>query len=104
MPPENEKLPPEAVTALTTAFALPAPAAPSLDALHRLLTHEITALLDRNPALLMHALYRVDVAERAVKQAFAETPAADLPARLADLLIARQLQKLDTRRRYGTAP
>lgn len=72
----------------------------TLDDVRRFLIPRIAALLDGNPAMLMHILYRVDVAEQAVKQVFAESAPADVPLRLADLLIERQMQKLRTRRRY----
>ncbi len=49
--------------------------------------------------MLMHILYRVDVAERDVKRVFAESAPTDIPPRLADLLIERQLLKLKIRRK-----
>lgn len=66
----------------------------TLDDVRRFLIPRITDLLDRNRPLLMHILYRVDVAERDVKHVFAESPTDAIPADLADLLIERQLQKL----------
>ena len=101
--PDDAPLPPEAATALTTAFALPEDASASLGALRRLLTAKIAELLDRNPAWLMHVLYRVDVAEARVKAVFAEAAPDEIAPRLADLLIERQLQKIEYRRRYGGA-
>ena len=72
----------------------------TLDDVRDFLTPKITALLDRNPDLLMHILYRVDVAERDVKRVFAESPPNDIPLHLADLLIERQLLKQKIRRKY----
>ena len=72
----------------------------TLDDVRRFLIPRITHLLDRNPSLLMHILYRVDVDERGVKQVFAESHPEVIPADLADLLIERQLQKLRLRRDY----
>ena len=73
---------------------------PTLDDVRAFLIPKITALLDRNPGLLMHILYRVDVAERDVKRVFAESAPNDVPPHLADLLIERQLLKLKIRRTY----
>ncbi len=72
----------------------------TLDDVRHFLIPKITTLLDRNPALLMHILYRVDVAERNVKRVFAESAPTDIPPHLADLLIERQLLKLRIRRQY----
>ena len=72
----------------------------TLEDVRRFLIPKITTLLDRNPEMLMHLLYRVDVAERDVKRVFGESSPKDIPAHLADLLIERQLLKLKIRRAY----
>ena len=72
----------------------------TLEDVRRFLILQIEALLNRNLSLLMHILYRVDVAERAVKEAFSTATPEELPGVLADLLIERQLAKLRTRRAY----
>lgn len=82
--------------------ALPRPP-PTLDDVRRYLTGRIAELLERRPALLMSLLYRIDVAERDVQQALRAAPPGALPGALADLVLARQLQKLETRRRYAAA-
>ena len=94
----------EALQAFATSFgvdpeALPV-GGPTLEDVRRFLIPRITALLDRNPEMLMHILYRIDVAERDVKHVFAESAPKDIPAHLADLLIERQLLKLKIRRAY----
>ena len=73
---------------------------PTVEDVRRFLIPKITALLDRNPEMLMHILYRIDVAEHHVKRVFAESSPKDIPAHLADLLIERQLLKLKIRRAY----
>lgn len=96
----------EALQAFSHAFSVAPDAAleqadpVTLDDVRRFLIPKIADLLDRNPALLLHILYRVDVAERDVKRVFAEASPSDLPPHLADLLIERQLLKLKTRRAY----
>ena len=108
--PEDDALLPEAAEALSAAFGADAagaevPAAgQTLDDVRRFVAAHVARLLDHNPALLMHVLYRVDVPEAEVRRAFAEAPPAALADRLAELLVARQLDKLATRRRYRDAP
>ena len=96
---------PETLDALARQFgAAPPPdslqAPLTLDDVRRFLVPRITRLLDRNPSLLLSLLYRIDVAERDVKRALAQTQPGALPGALADLIIARQLQKVRTRRAY----
>lgn len=69
-------------------------------ALRLWLADRIAALLDRQPELLMSHLYRIDVPEAAVQDVLQKRPPAEIPLHLADLMIERQLQKIETRRRY----
>ena len=103
----NDEIPPADLLTLlsgnlpTTPETLPeATASLTLDDVRRWVAGQIAHLLNRNPALLMSALYRIDVPERSVKQAFAQAPPESLPDVLADLAIQRQLEKLRYRRRY----
>ena len=102
----DDDLTKEALQAFADSFGIAPEAALAhadrltLDDVRAFLIPKIAALLDRNPEYLMHILYRVDVAERDVKQAFGTAPAQDIPAHLADLLIERQLLKLKIRRAY----
>ena len=73
------------------------------DELHRRVAEHVARLLDRSPELLLSILYRIDVAEHRVREAFATEPPDALPGRLADLIIERHLRKIETRRRYGGA-
>ncbi|MDX1546093.1 MAG: hypothetical protein R3247_03850 [Rhodothermales bacterium] len=99
--PDAAALLPDAARALAEAFGGPAPAAQAtLADVRRYVEAHVARLLDANPALLMHVLYRVDVAERDVRRVFDEAPPGEIARRLADLLVARQLVKLETRRRY----
>ena len=64
----------EALEAFAHSFGVAPEAAleqtdtPTLDDVRAFLIEKIIQLLDRNPDLLMHILYRVDVAEREVKR------------------------------------
>ena len=103
MPPTNDFAEALVQVAETLSVTVPdADGAPDWAAVRQYVTDEVAVLLDRNPAMLMHILYRVDVAEPKVKQVFAESPPTALATDLADLLIARQLEKVRLRRRYRT--
>ena len=66
---------------------------PDLSDVKAFLVTQITKLLDRNPSRLMSILYRIDVLEKHVKNAFETAPPGHLAAILADLVIQRQLEK-----------
>ena len=73
----------------------------SLEKLEEWLSGEIDKMIDRNFAGLMNILYRIDVNESNTKLALSE----DNPARaLAKLIIERELQKVETRKRYKESP
>lgn len=99
----------DAAVALSHAFAL-APLEERLEAggpvslaeVKAYLIEHITRLLDRNPAMLLSILYRIDVAEGDVKRVFEEAAPPRVPDELADLIIERQLQKVRTRRQHRT--
>lgn len=97
----NSTPPHQALQALTVILDADVPDAPmTLDDVRRYLTAQVQRLLDRHPERLMHVLYRVDVDEEAVMRVMDESPPGQLPGDLAELLLQRQLQKLETRRRY----
>lgn len=61
------------------------------------LTGELEIMIDRDFHGLMNLLYRIDVNESKTKLAFA----TDHPAEtLASLIIERELEKVETRKRY----
>lgn len=70
----------------------------SSDALRSLLIRQVLYLLERDLERLMQAMYRIDVPEQSFKAALvSEDPAA----RLADLILQRELMKVHTRRWYA---
>lgn len=60
----------------------------------------ISRLLDRDMNRFLQILYRIDVSESKVNEAF-QGDVAGLPIRLAQLIIERQLQKVFTRREHA---
>lgn len=71
-----------------------------LDALHGELVERIEVLLQHRRELLMSMLYRIDVEESLVVETFRNLPPDQIARRLADLVIERQVQKVQSRRTY----
>lgn len=68
--------------------------------LRQVLAQSITRLIDRDMNQLLQILYRIDVAESRVQSAF-QAPFRDIPELLAELVIARQLEKILLQRDYA---
>ena len=64
-----------------------------------LLRARIASLLTTDRDWLLGKLYRLDVRERDIQAALA-SPGVDVPAALAELVVARQRERAATRRRY----
>ncbi len=64
------------------------------------LTEKIAILLEKQFDKLINLLYRIDVNEKLVNDAFSSKNKKDLPAVLADLIIERHLQKIHFRKKY----
>lgn len=69
----------------------------NLNKLKEWLAHEIQMLIDRDFHSFLNMLYRIDVDEQKAKEAFSDN---DPSWRLADLVIERELQKVESRRKY----
>lgn len=72
----------------------------TLDDVRRFVAAQVKKLLNENPALLMSILYRIDVAEVDVRSVLDYSEPSQIPVEIADLLIARQIQKIKIRRAY----
>ena len=92
----------EVWTAVDNSFGGSANLAPTMtmEDVRRYVRDEVGRLLDQNPGLLMSILYRIDVAESDVQDVLSNSPHEVIPERLADLIIERQVEKLQTRRAY----
>ncbi len=69
----------------------------SSDKLKAWLTNEIRLLMDQDFQGLLNILYRIDISEQKAKEAFSILNTAE---RLAELVLARELQKVKTRKKY----
>lgn len=69
--------------------------------LKNILAVRITELLKTNLNELLRILYRIDVAENKVKNAFKCMSEEEIADQIAKLVIERQMQKVEIRRKYS---
>ena len=72
----------------------------NLKELRSYLSGKIIEMMDRNYDLFFKALYRIDIAEDKLQRLFAVGNKEFIPNALADLIIERQLQKIEFRKKY----
>jgi hypothetical protein len=72
----------------------------NLEQLRRKLTKKISELMDTNYEKLINILYRIDISENQLNELFGSKNREFIPARLADLIIERQVQKINFRNMY----
>ena len=77
------------------------PGALTLEEVKDFVKTHVERLLDTNPGLLMSILYRIDVAEADVQEVMRSARVDEIADHLADLIVRRQLQKLELRRKYS---
>lgn len=73
----------------------------SYEALFALLERQIRYLLEKNPERLMQAFYRIDVSEEKVKRVLAFGEGESVSRELTRLVLERELQKAEFRRKYS---
>lgn len=71
-----------------------------MEVLKRWLAARVEDLLLHQAPRLWSILYRIDVSEQKIKQAMASCTGQALYETLAQLIIDRQLQKIETRKKY----
>ena len=72
----------------------------NLEQLRRHLTKRITELMDTNYEKLLNILYRIDINENKLNELFGSKNREYIPSRLAELIIERQVQKINFRNMY----
>ena len=65
------------------------------------LEERMTHLLQKNHQELTQILYRVDIPEEAIQEVFQNTVLTEIPSKRATLVIERQLQKIELRRKWS---
>jgi hypothetical protein len=71
-----------------------------LEEFRKYLAEKMKDMLDKNYNLLINTLYRIDISEKKLAELFSSRNKDSIPERLADLIIERQIEKIEFRRRY----
>lgn len=64
------------------------------------LIDKLTDLLDNNFNLLVNILYRIDISEQKLAELFGGRNRENIPEKLAEMIIERQIQKINFRKQY----
>ena len=72
----------------------------TLDELEILLAEKINRMIQQDFGALVQLLYRIDVSETRLRGLLNENPGEDAGKVIAPLIIERQWQKIETRRKY----
>lgn len=72
----------------------------TMDELKEKLTQIIRYFLDKEFERLLQAMYRIDINENKLKIVLASNPPENVAPTIANLIIERELQKVETRRKY----
>lgn len=73
---------------------------PNFDALKQKLTEHLVYLLVNDLEKLWGILYRIDVNEQKVKSLFSLNNPKEIAPQIADMIIERQMQKIESRKKY----
>ena len=71
-----------------------------LEEFRKYLTEKMKDMLDKNYNLLINTLYRIDISEKKLAELFSNKNKESIPQKLADLIIERQIEKINFRKRY----
>ena len=85
---------------LNSRFELGLRDVPTLEELEALLAERVNTMIQRNFGELVQMLYRVDVSETKLRTLLEENAGEDAATIIARLILERQWQKIETRRRY----
>ncbi|HXD76335.1 MAG TPA: hypothetical protein VN616_00935 [Puia sp.] len=86
---------------LNTAYGLALPETPTIEALEPILAEKVNDLINTDFTGLVQILYRIDVSEERLKKILRENRGIDAGLLIARLMIERQWQKIETRRKFN---
>ena len=90
----------ETADILAKNWGLSIPSTPAMETLRAALRLRILELLEDNFGGLVNAMYRIDISEPAFKTALNAGSTSAVADQVTDLVIQRELQRLETRRQY----
>jgi len=73
----------------------------SLENLKEILNLKVVYLLTYEMEKLLQLFYRLDLNEKKVKEIFAQSSAHKIAPALVDLILERELEKIETRKKYN---
>ena len=85
---------------LNNSYGLDLPETATIEMLERVLAERINTMITADFNRLISLLYRVDVSETKLKQLLRENAGTDAGLLIARLVLERQWQKIETRRKY----
>lgn len=85
-------------------LALANDSVPSEQDLLAAIQDRVAFLLQNDPDLLMSYMYRLDIDEKKINAVLNEGAGHDVVLALADLILQRQKQRLETRKKYTQKP
>ncbi|HXB36041.1 MAG TPA: hypothetical protein VNV35_21600 [Puia sp.] len=85
---------------LNNSFGLDLPETATIEMLEGVLAERINTMITADFNRLISLLYRVDVSETKLKQLLRESAGTDAGLLIARLVLERQWQKIETRRKY----
>jgi hypothetical protein len=91
---------PELVPALNQSLEINLAPVISYEELRKKLASHFNQLIQTDFEKLIFLLYRIDVNEARMRALLAQREGEDAPGLIADLVIERQLQKIESRRKY----
>jgi len=71
-----------------------------MEEFRKYLIKKMKDMLDKNYNLLINTLYRIDISERKLSELFSSKNKELIPEKLADLIIERQIEKINFRKLY----
>ena len=71
-----------------------------LEEFRKYLIIKMKDMLDHNYNLLINTLYRIDISEKKLSELFSSQNKESIPEKLADLIIKRQIEKINFRKLY----
>jgi hypothetical protein len=86
---------------LNSAYGLDLPETATIEMLERVLAERINIMITADFNRLISLLYRIDVSETKLKQLLKENAGTDAGLLIARLILERQWQKIETRRKFS---
>lgn len=95
---------PEIVQHINESLGVSIPPTTTMDELHAQLSAHINHLINTDFDKLVYYLYRIDVDEKKIRHLLSATSGENAAATIASLIIQRQLQKIESRKKNNPPP